>query len=77
MEPTNHSLHDLFRQLGLPGEDDAIETFIASHRPLPPGVTLPEASFWTPVQSQFLREAVNGDADWAETVDQLNVRLLS
>ena len=77
MELPNHSLHDLFLQLGLPGDEPSIEDFIASHRPLPPGVTLPEASFWTPVQSQFLREAVNGDADWAELVDQLNVRLVS
>lgn len=76
MELPNHSLHDLFEQLGLPSRKDEIEAFIASHRPLPPGVTLPEASFWTPVQTQFLREASHGDADWAVQVDELNVRLL-
>ncbi len=76
MELTNHGLHDLFSQLGLPDDEEHIEQFIDAHRPLPPGVSLPEASFWTPVQAQFLREAVHRDADWAELVDQLNVRLV-
>lgn len=76
MELTNRGLQDLFLQLGLPDDEEHVEAFIEAHRPLPPGVALPEASFWTPVQAQVLREAVHRDADWAELVDQLNVRLV-
>lgn len=70
MEPAIHRLPDLFRQLGLPDEPAAIEHFIAAHRPLPPGTSLPDAPFWSPSQAQFLREEVSEDADWAELVDQ-------
>jgi hypothetical protein len=75
METTNHSLTDLFRQLGLPSEAAEIEQFIATHRPLPDGVRLADATFWTPSQAQFLREEIGEDADWAEVVDQLNLSL--
>ncbi len=75
MELTNHSMTDLFLQLGLPSEKADIERFIASHRPLPEDVRLAEASFWTPGQAQFLREEIRDDADWAELVDQLNLAL--
>ena len=36
---------------------------------------LHEAAFWTPAQADFLREEILEDADWAEAVDELNVRL--
>lgn len=75
MELTNHSLSELFRQLGLPSGAVDIEQFVASHRPLAGDVKLADAPFWTPAQSQFLREEINEDADWAERVDQLNVML--
>jgi len=75
MELTNHSMTDLFLQLGLPSEKADIERFIASHRPLPEDVRLAEASFWTSGQAQFLREEIRDDADWAELVDQLNLAL--
>ena len=71
MESPIHRLGDLFRQLGLPDDPAAIENFIAAHRPLPAGVALADASFWTPSQAQFLREEINDDADWAELVDSL------
>jgi hypothetical protein len=36
---------------------------------------LADAFFWTESQSQFLRDEILDDADWAEVVDQLNVML--
>lgn len=43
MENPIHRLSDLFRQLGLPDEPAAMEAFIASHRPLPDGISLADA----------------------------------
>lgn len=75
MEKTNHELGDLFRQLGLPDDAISIDQFIARHRPLPRGVRLADAAFWSPSQAQFLREEINEDADWAELVDTLAAML--
>lgn len=75
METPFHRLPDLFRQLGLPDDPVAIDRFIAVHRPLPAGVPLCEAPFWSPTQAQFLREQIRADADWSELVDALAVRL--
>jgi hypothetical protein len=75
MEPTTHSLQDLFLQLGLPSGRSEIDQFVAAHRPLANSIELADASFWTPGQAQFLREEISDDADWAELVDQLNVML--
>jgi hypothetical protein len=75
MESTIHTLNNLFEQLGLPSDDIAIENFINSHSHLDTGLTLSEAPFWTPSQAAFLREEILKDADWAEVIDQLNVRL--
>ena len=71
MESSIHGLRDLFGQLGLPDDVGSIEAFIAAHRPLPAGVALADAAFWTPSQAQFLREEIADDADWAEIVDTL------
>ena len=75
MEPTVHSLRNLFEQLGLPAGEAEIERFVATHRPLAAGILLAEAPFWSAAQAQFLREEVAEDADWAEVVDQLNLML--
>ena len=75
MNSSFHQQQDLFRQLGLPDDPGAIERFIASHRPLAPGVALADAPFWTPSQAQFLREQIGDDADWAALVDALAVLL--
>ncbi|HEX7891272.1 MAG TPA: DUF2789 domain-containing protein [Ramlibacter sp.] len=75
MESSNHTLKDLFGQLGLPDSHGEIEGFISRHRPLAAGVRLADAPFWTPSQSSFLRDEIDEDADWAELVDQLNLRL--
>ena len=74
MEAPLHKLNHLFAQLGLPDEPHAIERFIATHR-LPEKVPLAEAAFWSPAQAAFLREEIIEDADWAEVVDELNLRL--
>jgi hypothetical protein len=75
MDLSTPTMHDLFAQLGLPSDEASVQQFIARHRPLPAGVTLPDAAFWTPAQAQFLREQLQRDADWAEVVDQLNLGL--
>jgi hypothetical protein len=75
MDLTDHSLPNLFRQLGLPSTQPEIDAFIARHRPLRDEIELAYAPFWTSGQAQFLREEVSEDADWAELVDQLNLLL--
>ncbi|MFN4326175.1 MAG: DUF2789 domain-containing protein [Azonexus sp.] len=77
MDFHHHNLPSLFAQLGLPVGDAAIEQFIARHRPLPAGMPLAEAPFWTPAQAAFLRDEWLEDGDWAEVVDELNLRLHS
>jgi hypothetical protein len=75
MEHFFHPLQELFSQLGLPDDEAAIDAFIAAHRPLPPGVALCDAPFWTASQGRLLREKISDDADWAEVVDALAARL--
>lgn len=77
MEPPLHTMNNLFAQLGLPSDESAIERFIAAHAPLPSGVELAKAPFWSPQQAAFLSEELKEDADWAEIVDQLSARLRS
>ncbi|MBL8439117.1 MAG: DUF2789 domain-containing protein [Zoogloeaceae bacterium] len=75
MEPTVHTMNNLFEQLGLPSSSEAVEAFIASHAPLASAVKLPEAPFWTSAQAAFLEAEILEDADWAEIIDQLDARL--
>ena len=75
MQLTDHSLGDLFAQLGLPHEEADVRAFVASHRSLPGDVKLADAPFWSESQARFLREEALEDADWAEVVDQLNLML--
>ena len=72
-----HTMGELFAQLGLPDEDRDIDSFIHANRPLPDNLSLDEASFWNDGQSQFIRDAISEDSDWAELVDQLDTRLRS
>jgi len=72
MEAHLHSMTHLFTQLGLPSEPADIQAFIAARRPLPKGMALFEAPFWTPAQAAFLREQVEDDADWAGVIDRLD-----
>lgn len=75
MEELMHPLASLFAQLGLPSAPRDIRLFIETHRPLPEGMALHEAPFWSASQSAFLLENVQNDADWSEVIDELNVAL--
>lgn len=75
MEPSQHSMRHLFAQLGLPDDEQSIEQFIGSHRPLPEHMPLDQAPFWSPAQAAFLREEIAEDADWVPLIDDLNARL--
>jgi hypothetical protein len=75
MEQSQHTLSELFRQLGLPADRAFIEKFIVDHRPLEPVIKISAAPFWTPAQKEFLLKALQEDADWAPMVDQLNAEL--
>ena len=75
METPLHRFSELFKQLGLPADDDSIARFIARHAPLPGELALESAPFWSPAQAAFLREEICRDADWAEVIDQLNEAL--
>ena len=75
MDTPFHRFSDLFAQLGLPSEPEAIAAFIAEHRPLEEEYRLEDAPFWTESQAQLLRETIVEDADWAEVVDHLNAAL--
>lgn len=75
MEQPVHPFSELFAQLGLADDEASIRRFIASHAPLPEGMRLEEAPFWTPAQAQLLREERLEDADWIVVIDQLNVAM--
>ncbi len=75
METFEHTLTNLFAQLGLPDSDSEIDKFIHLHRPMADNLSLEAASFWNNGQSQFIHEALDDDSDWSELVDQLNSRL--
>lgn len=75
MQDQFHSFSELFAQLGLDTDADAIEKFISEHSPLNENTELADAPFWSSSQAQFLREALSADSDWAETVDALNLAL--
>ena len=75
MDSGNHTIADLFAQLGLGNTSAEIDQFVARHRPLDNSLQLADAPFWSAGQAQFLREEISEDADWAEVVDQLDVML--
>lgn len=72
MELGNHSLGELFEQLGL--DPKHIESFVTSHT-LGPSVRLADAPFWNDSQASFIRESLEQDADWSELIDQLDSML--
>lgn len=75
MEQPVHHFSELFEQLGLPSDPEAIESFIRSHAPLPDTLPLADAPFWNQAQADFLSQALEEDADWAEVVDHLDASL--
>ncbi len=75
IETTTHSMSNLFAQLGLPSDANAIQQFITERRGLNTGISLSEAPFWTTAQSAFLKEEILMDADWVAVIDELNTAL--
>lgn len=75
MHAQQHTMSNLFAQLGLPTEEAAVENFIAKHRPLENGIALYRAPFWSAAQRDFLKEEIIEDADWSAVIDELNGRL--
>lgn len=75
MQTPVHVFTDLFEQLGLPSDAEAIKRFIETKRPLAHDLALADAPFWNPGQASFIREELQRDADWAELVDQLDAAL--
>ena len=74
MDTSNHSMKNLFAQLGLPNSDASIDNFMQNNH-LPPDIPLENAAFWSAGQAQFIRESIVEDADWAEVVDHLDAQL--
>ena len=75
MSENPYNLASLFDQLGLPSSDEDIRAFITAHRPLPPGLDLSKAPFWTPAQAQFLGEETKDDANWVMVIDKFDSSL--
>lgn len=75
MDRSAHNIMTLFAQLGLDNDQRSINNFIQSHQGLKGTTCLSEASFWSPSQASFIKEAINDDSDWSEVVDQLDTLL--
>ncbi|ALM52744.1 DUF2789 domain-containing protein [Halomonas huangheensis] len=75
MEHPDHAFSELFEQLGLASDAASIKRFIEHNSPLPADMELPNAPCWNEGQAEFLREAIEEDADWAEVVDHLDVSM--
>ncbi len=75
MEIYQHGMPELFKQLGLGHSPKEIKEFVKNHRHTLDSAPLHKASFWTRSQSDFLKQAIEQDADWAEVVDQLDIML--
>ncbi len=75
MEVYQHEMSDLFEQLGLGSSPQQIKDFVKNHRNKRGTTSIYEATFWTKSQADFLKQALEQDADWAELVDQLDVML--
>jgi len=74
MDTSSHTISCLFRQLGLPSSETAIENFVQNNH-LPREIPLDHAACWSAGQAQFIRESLDEDSDWSEVVDQLDAML--
>ncbi|WP_020409986.1 DUF2789 domain-containing protein [Hahella ganghwensis] len=75
MDTSTHDLHGLFEQLGLPSDQDSINSFIEEHAPLSRGMNLSDAPFLTEAQRGFIRQQWELDSDWCEAIDELDALL--
>lgn len=71
---TTPRMTNLFLQLGLDADEEAIQQFIAEHQ-LDADVFIGDAPFWSDAQRQFIQEKLASDGAWALIVDQLNQAL--
>ena len=71
----NLTLKDLFGQLGLPNNQQEMDTFVEEHKGLEQKIRIEDAPFWTVSQAYFLRTSLQEDAEWAELIDQLSALL--
>ena len=69
------TMADLFRQLGLPSDAQAIDMFIRQHQGVCRQHTLVAAPLWNDSQRQFLKEAIAQDSDWAIVAEKLTSQL--
>jgi hypothetical protein len=74
MTRTMPRMTNLFRQLGLDSNEQAIAEFIQTHQ-LGVDVAIADAPFWNDAQRQFLAEQLKVDGHWSNTVDQLSESL--
>lgn len=68
------NINMLFEQMGMDGDDAAVEQFIQENQ-LAQSVQLSDAPFWSDNQRKFLKEEYHADAGWIEIIDELNTRL--
>ena len=74
MNEPEYNINELFAQLGLDSSDEAIDSFIETHK-LAKEEKLIESNVWTDNQRMFLQEEWEKDAEWVEVIDDLNVRM--
>lgn len=74
MNASNHSMQSLFQQLGLSSNPVSMEAFIKNNH-LPKDIPLERAACWSAKQAEFLQEAIDLNAEWADAVDDLNTQL--
>lgn len=74
MDETEPTMTNLFLQLGLDADEQAIARFIGAHQ-LPAETHIAEAPHWNDGQRQFLAEQLKADAKWTTIIDQFNESL--
>ena len=74
MTDGERNINMLFEQMGMDGDDAAVERFIQENQ-LAQSVQLSDAPFWSDNQRTFLKDEYRADAGWIEIIDKLNTRL--
>ena len=74
MSSVRPRMTNLFEQLGLDSNEEAIQKFIETHQ-LDADTLIVDAPYWSVGQKQFLAEKIKSDGEWALVVDQLNESL--
>ena len=74
MTDGERNINMLFEQMGMDGDDAAVEQFIQENQ-LAQSVQLSDAPFWNDSQRKFLKDEYHADAGWIEIIDELNTLL--